>query len=163
MARAREASCPSVCCLQGHQAKRLFVNASELCWQCAVPDRRRGVFCCVLSQVAESGAVKKLNVEGGVAAKARAVYAGLFVPAAPADSNGSSSPQSPGSPKANGSSDAAANGSSGSSKLTPAVVAAVPLLKQLASDPPGQLAQLVAMEWLLAVSSSIGASSLCRS
>jgi hypothetical protein len=28
----------------------------------------------------------------------------------------------------------------------------VPLLKQLASDPPGQLAQLVALEWLLAVS-----------
>jgi hypothetical protein len=26
-------------------------------------------------------------------------------------------------------------------------------LKQLASDPPGQLAQLVALEWLLAVSS----------
>jgi hypothetical protein len=102
-------------------------------------------------QVAESGAVKKLNVEGGVAAKARAVYAGLFVPATPAlDSNGSSSPPSPGSPKANGSSDAAANGNG--SKLTPAVVAAVPLLKQLASDPAGQLAQLVAMEWLLAVS-----------
>jgi hypothetical protein len=102
-------------------------------------------------QVAESGAVKKLNVEGGVAAKARAVYAALFVPAEASDSNGSSSPKSPGSPKANGSSDAAANGSSGG-KLAPAVVAAVPLLQQLASDAPGQLAQLVAMEWLLAVS-----------
>ena len=105
---------------------------------------------CML-QVAESGAVRKLNVEGGVAAKARAVYAGLFVPATPApDSNGSSSPPSPGSPKANGSSDAAANGNG--SKLTPAVVAAVPVLQQLASDPAGQLAQLVATEWLLAVS-----------
>jgi translation initiation factor 5 len=102
------------------------------------------------AKVAESGAVKKLNVEGGVAAKARAVYAGLFVPATPApDRNGSSSPPSPGSPKANGSSDAAANGNG--SKLTPAVVAAVPVLQQLASDPAGQLAQLVAMEWLLAV------------
>lgn len=103
-------------------------------------------------QVAESGAVKKLNVEGGVAAKARAVYAALFVPAAGAESNGSSSPSSPGSPRANGSSDAAANGTSSSQKLAPAIAAAVPLLKQLASDPPGQLAQLVALEWLLAVS-----------
>lgn len=104
--------------------------------------------------MAESGAVKKLNVEGGVAAKARAVYAALFVPAADAESNGSSSPSSPGSPRANGSSDTAANGTSSSSsqKLAPGITAAVPLLKQLASDPPGQLAQLVALEWLLAVS-----------
>jgi hypothetical protein len=105
-----------------------------------------------LLQVAASGAVKKLNVEGGVAAKARAVYAALFVPAQAPESNGSSSPKSPGSPKANGSSDAAANGTSSSTKLAPAVVAAVPLLQQLASDPPGQLAQLVALEWLLTVS-----------
>ena len=106
--------------------------------------------------MAESGAIKKLNVEGGVAAKARAVYAALFVPASPPafDANGSSSPSSPGSPKANGSVDSAANGSG--SKLTPGVVAAVPLLKQLAGDPPGQLAQLVAMEWLLAVSVPVG-------
>lgn len=108
-------------------------------------------------QVAESGAVKKLNVEGGVAAKARAVYAALFVPAAAAEpeSNGSSSPKSPGSPRANGSSEA--NGSSSSSvKLMPAFTAAVPLLEQLASDPPGQLAQLVAMEWLLTVRWCVG-------
>jgi translation initiation factor 5 len=103
------------------------------------------------AKVAASGAVKKLNVEGGVAAKARAVYAALFVPAQAPESNGSSSPKSPGSPKANGSSDAAANGTSSSTKLAPAVVAAVPLLQQLASDPPGQLAQLVALEWLLTV------------
>jgi len=94
--------------------------------------------------------VKKLNVEGGVAAKARAVYAALFVPAAAEpESNGSSSPKSPGSPRANGSSEA--NGSSSSVKLMPAFTAAVPLLKELANDPPGQLAQLVAMEWLLTV------------
>jgi len=106
------------------------------------------------AKVAESGALKKLNVEGGLAAKARAVYAALFVPAAePAESNGSSSPKSPGSPKANGSSEATANGSSSSSsvKLAPAFTAALPLLEQLASDPPGQLAQLVALEWLLTV------------
>jgi hypothetical protein len=106
----------------------------------------------LLLQVAMSGAVKKLNVEGGVAAKARAVYAALFVPAEASESNGSISPKSPGSPKANGSSDAAANDTSSSTKLAPAVVAAVPLLQQLASDPPGQLAQLVALEWLLTVS-----------
>lgn len=102
------------------------------------------------AKVADSGAVKKLNVEGGVAAKARAVYAALFVPAAAEpESNGSSSPKSPGSPRANGSSEA--NGSSSSVKLMPAFTAAVPLLKELANDPPGQLAQLVAMEWLLTV------------
>lgn len=112
-------------------------------------------------QVAESGALKKLNVEGGLAAKARAVYGALFVApsAGAADAaGGSSSPKSPGSPRANGSSsDAAAANSSSSNglasmKLAAAIDAALPLLQQLASDPPSQLAQLVALEWLLTVS-----------
>lgn len=114
-------------------------------------------------QLAESGSIKKLNVEGGVAAKARAVYAGLFTPAPTAAddaaANGTSSPPRSPSPVANGSGGdaaAAANGSgsfsSSSSKLAPSLVGAVPLLKQLAADAPGQLAQLVALEWLLTVS-----------
>ena len=109
-------------------------------------------------QVAESGALKKLNVEGGLGAKARAVYGALFAPPAPTaaaeDAAGSSSPSSPSSPRANGSSDAAANGSGGapSVKLAAGIKSALPLLQQLAVDPPSQLAQLVALEWLLTVS-----------
>lgn len=102
-----------------------------------------------ISKVAAGGLAKKLAVEGGVAAKARALYAALFTadaPAADADSN--ERPQSPGSPKQNGDS----NGNSSSPKLAPSIAAAQELLAQLAHDAPGQLAQLVALEWLLTVS-----------
>jgi hypothetical protein len=109
--------------------------------------------------VAASGLLKKLVVEGGVAAKARAAYAALFTadPAAAASSSSGSPPDSP--REGAGEPAAAANGSSGSSfisgagaKLGPGIAAAAPLLAQLAGDAPGQLAQLVALEWLLTVS-----------
>jgi translation initiation factor 5 len=102
-----------------------------------------------VNKVAAGGLAKKLVVEGGVAAKARALYAALFTApaeAAPADADASERPKSPDSPKQNGD----ANGNSGP-KLAPSIAAAQELLSQLAHDAPGQLAQLVALEWLLAV------------
>lgn len=63
----------------------------------------------------------KLSVEGGAAAKARAVWEALFGGLAPED------------------------------KLAPKVKEALPLLGSIAGDARGQLAQLVAFEWLLAV------------
>eukprot|EP00879_Flechtneria_rotunda_P006464 GHRR01006793.1.p1 GENE.GHRR01006793.1~~GHRR01006793.1.p1 ORF type:complete len:331 (+),score=124.63 GHRR01006793.1:1592-2584(+) len=110
-----------------------------------------------VSKVANSGLINNLNVEGGPASKAKALYAALFTSAAPASvangnaensddddnskitSNGSGNPSSP---KGNG---------AGSARLGPAVSAAADMLKQLVHDPPGQLAQLVALEWLLAI------------
>jgi len=114
-----------------------------------------------IAKVAASGIVKKLNVEGGVAMKARVLFAALFIaeigPAEGVD-DGADSPTGPSSPKANGHA-TAANGSgsvSGSSpKLGPSLTAAAPMLEQLAGDAPGQLALLVALEWLLAVSQPV--------
>eukprot|EP00878_Enallax_costatus_P016553 GHUV01017368.1.p1 GENE.GHUV01017368.1~~GHUV01017368.1.p1 ORF type:complete len:208 (+),score=106.49 GHUV01017368.1:316-939(+) len=105
-----------------------------------------------ISKVAAGGLVKKLTVEGGVAAKARALYGALFTTEAPAasdEANGTERPKSPGSPKSpkeNG--DSSPNSSP---KLAPSIGAAKELLAQLAHDAPGQLAQLVALEWLLTV------------
>lgn len=63
----------------------------------------------------------KLSVEGGAAAKARAVWEALF------------------------------GGLAAEDKLAPKVKEALPLLGSIAGDARGQLAQLVAFEWLLAV------------
>lgn len=88
-----------------------------------------------------------MSVEGGVAQKGRALYAALFTAEAPtADADGEERPKSPGSPKQNG--DSTPSGP----KLGPSIGAAKELLAQLAHDAPGQLAQLVALEWLLSVS-----------
>jgi hypothetical protein len=109
-----------------------------------------------ISKVAAGGLAKKLTVEGGVANKARALYAALFtadasaaaVDAADEEDSGESSPRVNGD-VSNGNS--SSNGSGGA-KLGASISVAGELLSQLAHDAPGQLAQLVALEWLLAVS-----------
>jgi hypothetical protein len=113
-----------------------------------------------ISKVAAGGLAKKLTVEGGVANKARALYAALFTAdasaaaaaaaaeAADAEEEGGDSPRANGE-VSNGNS--SSNGSGGA-KLGPSISVAGELLSQLAHDAPGQLAQLVALEWLLAVS-----------
>ncbi|WIA37750.1 hypothetical protein OEZ86_014627 [Tetradesmus obliquus] len=110
-----------------------------------------------ISKVAAGGLAKKLTVEGGVANKARALYAALFTAgrdaaAAAADAeaeDGSDSPRENGDAASNGNGAAAA--AAGGAKLAPSIGVAAELLGQLAHDAPGQLAQLVALEWLLAV------------
>jgi hypothetical protein len=105
---------------------------------------------------------KKLTVEGGVANKARALYAALFTADASAaaaadaaadDEEGGDSPRANGE-VSNGNGNSSSNGSGGA-KLGPSISVAGELLSQLAHDAPGQLAQLVALEWLLAVSSKL--------
>uniref|UniRef100_A0A383W722 W2 domain-containing protein n=1 Tax=Tetradesmus obliquus TaxID=3088 RepID=A0A383W722_TETOB len=114
-----------------------------------------------ISKVAAGGLAKKLTVEGGVANKARALYAALFTAgrdaaaaAAAADAeaeDGSDSPRENGDAASNGNGVAAAAAAAGGAKLAPSIGVAAELLGQLAHDAPGQLAQLVALEWLLAV------------
>lgn len=88
-------------------------------------------------------------MEGGVAAKVRALYAALFTEPPPeADSAAAG-----GDGADSGTADA--NGSSAphtsSAKLAPSITAAKGLLSQVAGDAIGQLAQLTALEWLLTV------------
>jgi hypothetical protein len=113
-----------------------------------------------ISKVAAGGLLKKLTVEGGVANKARALYAALFTAAESPAAAAADAEDGGDSPRANG--DASnGNGSgsySGGAKLGPSIGVAKELLSQLAHDAPGQLAQLVALEWLLAVS---GESVIC--
>jgi hypothetical protein len=106
--------------------------------------------------VAAGGLAKKLTVEGGVANKARALYAALFTAgsAAAVDAeDGGDSPRSNGD-ASNG--NGVSNAAGGGAKLGPSIGVAKELLGQLAHDAPGQLAQLVALEWLLAVSAGGG-------
>jgi hypothetical protein len=111
-----------------------------------------------ISKVAAGGLAKKLTVEGGVANKARALYAALFtadasaaaVDAVEEEDGGDSSPRVNGD-VSNGNGNSSSNGSGGA-KLGASISVAGELLSQLAHDAPGQLAQLVALEWLLAVS-----------
>ncbi|KAF6261490.1 eukaryotic translation initiation factor 5 [Scenedesmus sp. NREL 46B-D3] len=107
-----------------------------------------------ISKVAAGGLAKKLTVEGGVANKARALYAALFTAdASPPAAADVEEEDGGGSPRANGDAsngNSSSNGSGGA-KLGPSISVAGELLSQLAHDAPGQLAQLVALEWLLAV------------
>jgi translation initiation factor 5 len=87
-----------------------------------------GVAVSALQQALASGGLEgvspllgKLSVEGGAAAKARAVWEALF------------------------------GGLGAEDKLAAKVKEALPLLASIAGDARGQLAQLVAFEWLLAV------------
>lgn len=76
---------------------------------------------------AASAALRKLSVEGGLAAKARALVEAMFV-----DEEG------------------VEDGPAANLKLASGIKRGAPLLRLVAADAPGQLAVLVAFEWLCA-------------